>query len=70
VRAVEMSLGPKTATKKPIKGQRVVLDDADPSIPIDRVPFFLPDLKRLAVVAGAMVVLLVAGEKLVPLVVK
>jgi hypothetical protein len=39
----------------------MVLENADPAIPLDRVPYFLTDLARLGVVAAAMVVLLVAG---------
>lgn len=67
VRSVEMSLAPGAAKR----GGRVVLDNTDPAIPLDRVPYFISDLKRLGVVAGLMVVLLVLGaEFLVPLVVR
>jgi hypothetical protein len=59
-----MSLAPQaTATGR--RGGRLVLDSADPAIPLDRVPYFVSDLKRLAVVASAMVVLLVVGALLV-----
>jgi hypothetical protein len=59
-----MSLAPQaTATGR--RGSRLVLDSADPAIPLDRVPYFVSDLKRLAVVASAMVVLLVIGALLV-----
>jgi len=69
VRAVEMSLG---GTNKVVKGSRgrMVVESADPSIPLDRVPHFRSDLKRLAVVAGAMLVLLAAGALAVPQVIK
>jgi len=69
VRAVEMSLG---GTNKVVKGSRgrMVVESADPSIPLDRVPHFRSDLKRLAFVAGAMLVLLAAGALAVPQVIK
>ena len=70
VRAVEMSLAPRQATRRSTKGQRLILEDADPAIPLDRVPYFISDLKKLGVVAGGMVVLMVAGAQLIPLVVK
>lgn len=62
-----MSLGPRTPVKR---GGRIVLDSADPGIPLDRVPYFLSDLRHLGVVAALMVVLLVGGAQLIPLVVK
>jgi hypothetical protein len=67
VRSVEMSLAPRSALKR---GSRLVLDSADPAIPLDRVPYFLSDLRNLGVVAVLMVVLLVGGAQLIPLVVK
>jgi hypothetical protein len=67
VRSVEMSLAPRSALKR---GSRLVLDSADPAIPLDRVPYFLSDLRHLGVVAVLMVVLLVGGAQLIPLVVK
>jgi hypothetical protein len=63
-----MSLGPAPPTRR---GGRVVLDNADPAIPLDRVPYFLTDLRQLGVVAVVMVVLLVIGAKFViPLVIR
>jgi hypothetical protein len=62
-----MSLAPRSQVKR---AGRVVLDNTDPAIPIDRVPYFVNDLKRLGAVAAAMVVVLVAGAQLIPLVVK
>lgn len=63
-----MSLAPGQPTRR---GGRIVLDNADPAIPLDRVPYFLTDLKRLAIVAAIMVVLMVvAAEFVVPLVIK
>jgi len=62
-----MSLAPKAA---PRRGGRVVLDNADPAIPIDRVPFFVSDLKQLGITAAVMVAILVGGAQLIPLVLK
>ena len=47
-----------------------MLDGADPAIPLDRVPYFVSDLRHLGIVAALMVVLLVGGAQLIPLVVK
>jgi len=69
VRAVEMSLGARNQVVKARGGQRVI-ESGDPAIPLDRVPYFTKDLVRLAVVGGAMIVLLGAGSIAVPLVVK
>jgi hypothetical protein len=46
------------------------VESADPSIPLDRVPYFTKDLVRLAIVGAAMVVLLGVGSVAVPLLVK
>jgi hypothetical protein len=63
-----MSLAPGPP---PRRGGRIVLEGGDPAIPLDRVPYFLTDLVRLGIVAGAMVVLLVIGALFViPLVIK
>ena len=48
----------------------LVVESVDPSIPLDRVPYFSNDLVRLAVVAGAMVVLLGAGAVTIPQLIK
>ena|GEM_PF-969024 len=69
VRAVEMSLGAKNQFTK-ARGGRMIVESADPSIPLDRVPYFTRDLIRLGVVGFAMVVLLGAGSVAVPLIVK
>jgi hypothetical protein len=58
VRSVEMSLAPAGPTRR---GGRIVLENTDPAIPLDRVPYFLTDLARLGMVAGVMVLLLVVG---------
>jgi len=57
-----MSLAPGAPARR---GSRIILDSADPAIPLDRVPYFLSDLARLGVVAAGMVVLLVVGALLV-----
>ena len=65
VRAVEMSLGARNQIVKG-RGGRFVVESADPSIPLDRVPYFTKDLVRLVVVAAAMVVMLAAGSFAIP----
>jgi hypothetical protein len=69
VRSVEMSLGARNQVTK-LRGGRYLIESADPSIPLDRVPYFTKDLVRLAVVGAAMVVLLGLGSIAVPLIVK
>ena len=69
VRSVEMSLGSRNQVTK-LRGGRFLIESADPSIPLDRVPYFTKDLVRLAVVGGAMVVLLGIGSIAVPMIVK
>jgi len=69
VRAVEMSLGARNQIVKG-RGGRYVVESGDPSIPLDRVPYFTRDLVRLLVVGAAMVVLLGVGSVTVPLIVK
>src|SRR5437879_13751721 len=62
VRAVELSLGAKNQMVKG-RGGRFTVESKDPSIPLDRVPYFTKDLVRLLVVGGAMVVLLAVGSR-------
>jgi hypothetical protein len=69
VRSVEMSLGARNQFTK-VRGGRFIVESADPSIPLDRVPYFTKDLVRLVVVGAAMVVLLAVGSVAVPLIVK
>jgi hypothetical protein len=69
VRSVEMSLGARNQVTK-VRGGRFIVESADPSIPLDRVPYFTKDLVRLAVVGVAMLVLLGAGSIAVPLIVQ
>jgi hypothetical protein len=65
VRAVELSLGAQNRMLKGPRG-RMIIQSTDPSIPLDRVPYFTHDLVRLLVVAAAMVVLLAVGAFTVP----
>jgi hypothetical protein len=69
VRSVEMTLG---TTNRIVKGRggRYTVESSDPSIPLDRVPYFTKDLVRLLVVGAAMIVLLGLGSVTVPLLVK
>lgn len=69
VRSVEMSLGARNQFIK-ARGGRMVIESADPSIPLDRVPYFTKDLVRLVVVGAAMIVLLGIGSIAVPQLVK
>ena len=68
VRAVEMSLAPRGAGAG--RRQRGMVLDADPAIPLDRVPYFTSDLAKLGIVAALMLVLLAVGSQLIPLIVK
>jgi hypothetical protein len=65
VRAVELSLGARNQIIKG-RGGRYVVESADPSIPLDRVPYFTKDLVRLVVVGAAMIVMLAAGSFAIP----
>jgi len=69
VRSVELSLGARNQIIKG-RGGRFTVESTDPSIPLDRVPYFTKDLVRLLVVGASMVVLLGIGSVLVPLIVK
>jgi hypothetical protein len=69
VRAVELSLGSRNQIIKG-RGGRFTVESSDPSIPLDRVPYFTKDLVRLLVVGAAMVVLLGVGSLTVPLLIK
>ncbi len=69
VRAVELSLGGSNQIVKG-RGGRFSIQSTDPSIPLDRVPYFTKDLVRLLVVGFSMVVLLAVGSITVPLIVK
>ena len=71
VRAVEMSLAPQPAATARRNRGGMVLETGDAAIPLDRVPYFTGDLKRLGVTAVVMIVVLVLGAVLIlPQVVK
>ena len=69
VRAVEMSLASRNQYIKQ-RGGRFIVQSTDPSIPLDRVPYFTKDLVRLSVVGVAMLVFLAIGSVTIPLVIK
>ncbi len=69
VRAVEMSLGARNQIVKG-RGGRFIVESSDPSIPLDRVPYFTRDLVRLLVVGAGMLVLLGIGSFTIPQLVK
>jgi hypothetical protein len=66
-----MSLGGR-APARTARGRRnqPIVQDSDPGIPLEQVPYFVGDLRRLAIVAAVMVVLLIGGAQLIPLVLK
>jgi hypothetical protein len=67
VRAVEMSLAPQAAIRR---GGRLLVETGDPSIPLDKVPYFTRDLMQVGIVAVIMLILLAVGSRLIPLFVK
>ena len=69
VRAVELSLGARNQYVKQ-RGGRFIVQSTDPSIPLDRVPYFTKDLVRLTVVGLAMMVLLAVGSLTITQIVK
>ncbi len=67
---MEMSLSPSATTSRRGRGA-IVLEGGDAAIPLDRVPYFTGDLKRLGLTAAVMVALLVvAAVTIIPQVVK
>src|SRR5216110_4040312 len=69
VRSVELSLGSRNQFVKQ-RGGRMIVQSTDPSIPLDRVPYFTKDLVRLTVVGSAMLVLLAVGSVTITQIVK
>lgn len=60
-------LAPAAASRPTTRGSRgrpspAALPPQDASIPLDRVPYFRSDLRRIAITAGLMFVLLIAGS--------
>ena len=64
-----MSLGARNQVTKS-RGGRLIVESADPSIPLDRVPYFTKDLVRVCVVGVAMLVLLAIGSIAMPNIVR
>ena len=64
-----MTLGAQNKVLKGPRG-RMIVQSADPSIPLDRVPYFTNDLVRLAIVVAFMAVLLAAGAFTIPQLIK
>jgi hypothetical protein len=68
-RRVEMSLGGTAAASRPRSSRRgagPLMQDADPGIPLEQVPYFTGDLARLGIVAALMVILLIGGAQILP----
>lgn len=62
-----MSLAPRgVGAGRKAQRTALALDGVDPAIPLDRVPYFVSDLRKLTVVAVLMLVLLVVGAELIP----
>jgi hypothetical protein len=70
VRSVELSLAPARQGARGKAARAVQLQDADPGIPLDQVPFFTRDLARLGIIAAIMVGVMLGGAQLIPLVIK
>jgi len=67
---MEMSLPSQPTARRGGRGG-MVLESGDAAIPLDRVPYFTGDLKRLGVTAVVMIALLVvAAITVIPQVVK
>jgi hypothetical protein len=62
-----MSLAPQAPIRR---GGRLLVESGDPSIPLDKVPYFTRDLVQVGIVAVIMLVLLVIGSRLIPLFIK
>lgn len=66
-----MSLAPAASSGARRGRSGIVLESGDAAIPLDRVPYFTGDLKRLGMTAAVMIALLVvAALTVIPQVVK
>jgi hypothetical protein len=64
VRSVEMSLGGQAVVRG--RGRsRYILDTGDAGIPLDRVPYFVSDLRQVLIVGLAMIALLIVAAYVV-----
>jgi hypothetical protein len=71
VRSVEMSLGGSQVQVRGRGRNRVFEPTGTPGIPLDRVPYFIHDLRQIAIIGGLMLVLLViANFTVIPLFLK
>jgi hypothetical protein len=71
VRSVEMSLGGSNVQVRGMGRNRVFEPTGTPGIPLDRVPYFIHDLRQIAIIGALMLVLLViANFTVIPLLVK
>ena len=68
---MEMTLPAQAAPRRGRGTTGIVLESGDAAIPLDRVPYFTGDLKRLGVTAVVMLAILVtAAIVVIPQVVK
>lgn len=67
-RPVELTLGNRSSAAR--RPGRITIENSDPGIPIDRVPYFGSDLARLGITVLVMVGLLLAGSRVIPLMVR
>lgn len=59
-----MALGARAQGSRQRKAARQVLvEDTDPGIPLNQVPFFTKDLTRLGITVAVMIVLMLAGAQ-------
>jgi hypothetical protein len=69
--APPIARGPRPAAPRGVAPRAAdALDPADPSIPLERVPYVQADLRRVAVIAGLMVLLIIVADIVVRTVVK
>ena len=68
-RAVQLNLAAQRTARRTRPGT-IVLEDGDPGIPLSRVPYFLTDLRKLGLAVVLMILLLLAGSRLIPLVIR
>ncbi|MGH7877781.1 MAG: hypothetical protein ACRENM_08935 [Candidatus Dormibacteraceae bacterium] len=65
---MELTLGNRSSAAR--RPGRITIENSDPGIPIDRVPYFGSDLARLGITVLVMVGLLLAGSRVIPLMVR
>lgn len=62
---VEMALGarPQGGSRQRKAARQILVEDSDPGIPLNQVPFFTKDLTRLGITVAGMVVLMLVGAQ-------